>query len=163
WESPITARMLAEAGRPLGFAALVGDRVWWSESRPDQGGRTTVMASGPDGSAVELLPPPWHARPRVHEYGGVAWIAVPSGAGHALVFAHFDDQRVYRLDPDGDEPVPLTPEPDEPAALRYADFVPGRTEGEVLAVRERHHGKDLERHIVAIADRKSTRLNSSHV
>lgn len=151
WESPITARMLAEAGRPLGFAALVGDRVWWSESRPDQGGRTTVMASGPDGSAVELLPPPWNARTRVHEYGGVAWIAVPSGSGHALVFAHFDDQRVYRLDPDGDEPVPLTPEPDEPAALRYADFVPGRTEGEVLAVRERHHGKDLERHIVAIA------------
>lgn len=151
WESPITATMRTQAGRPLGFAAFAGEEVWWSETQVDKGGRTAVMVRRADGHIEELLPEPWNARSRVHEYGGVSWIPVPAGDAYALVFANFADQRLYRLDPGTAEPVALTPEPAEPAGLRYADLRLTAEGTEVLAVRERHQGKEISRHIVAVA------------
>jgi dipeptidyl aminopeptidase/acylaminoacyl peptidase len=147
WPSPIDARALTAAARRMRFPALVGDEIWWSEDRPAEAGRTTVMARRADGTVVELLPAPWNARSRVHEYGGRSFLA---GPGSALVFAHFDDQRLYRLDPGAAAPVPLTPAPDETAGTRYADPVLSPDGGEVWCVRERHRGRDLDRHIVAV-------------
>ena len=81
WESPITAAEVARGQVPLSFTAVVGDEVWWQEGRPDEAGRTTVMSSGSGsgGSAAarELLPAPFNARSRVHEYGGRSYLAVP--------------------------------------------------------------------------------------
>ena len=42
-----------------------------------------------------MLPAPWNARTRVHEYGGGRWLAPADGT---LVFTEFTDQRLYRLD-----------------------------------------------------------------
>src|SRR5262249_5893654 len=104
WPSPITAADTARGAISLSFPAIVGDEVWWTESRPDEAGRQTVMRAGPDGAPVNVLPAPWNARTRVHEYGGRSWLAVPGQGGTdqpapALVFANFADQRLYRLDP----------------------------------------------------------------
>jgi dipeptidyl aminopeptidase/acylaminoacyl peptidase len=52
-----------------------------------------------------------------------------------VVFAsRFEDQRLWRIDGD---PVPITPEPEIPAGLRYADGTLGEAWG--IWVRERHH------------------------
>lgn len=125
WVSPISAEALTAAARRLRFPSLVGDEVWWSEDIAAEGGRTTVLARRADGRIDELLPAPWSARSRVHEYGGLSHLAVPNPAGDpALVFANLSDQRLYRLDPGpGAHPVPLTPEPAVPAGLRYADLL----------------------------------------
>jgi dipeptidyl aminopeptidase/acylaminoacyl peptidase len=149
WVSPVTADALTAASRRLNHPALVGGDLWWAEDRPAEAGRTTVLAHRAGGKVDELLPAPWCARSRVHEYGGRAFLAVPGPAGHALVFAHFDDQRLYRLDPGG-TPVPLTPEPDRPAGLRYADLLPGPDGTEVWCVREHHHGGRVDRQVVAV-------------
>ncbi|WP_194911556.1 S9 family peptidase [Catenulispora rubra] len=139
WRSPISAADVARGTKVLGWPAMVGDEVWWSESRPDEGGRITVMRSAADGSgSVELLPAPWYARTRVHEYGGRSWIAIPEDGGPALVFANFADQRVYRLAPGASEPVALTPEPSRPGALRYAELTPSPDGREIWCVRESH-------------------------
>jgi dipeptidyl aminopeptidase/acylaminoacyl peptidase len=73
-----------------------------------------------------MLPAPWNARTRVHEYGGLSYLPVPrsglpgqtpgkSQRGYALVFANFADQRLYLAGPgvaDGTEaPTPITPDP----------------------------------------------------
>jgi dipeptidyl aminopeptidase/acylaminoacyl peptidase len=150
WPSPITAADLARASRRMSFPAPVGDEVWWTETRPEEGGRQTVLRRAPDGTLGELLPAPWHARTRVHEYGGGSWLAVPHRYGHALVFAHFDDQRLYRLDPGATEPVPLTPEPATPAADRYADLVLRPDGRAVWCVRESYTGGQVVRHLVAV-------------
>jgi dipeptidyl aminopeptidase/acylaminoacyl peptidase len=150
WVSPISAADITAATRRLGFPALVGDEVWWAEDRPAEGGRTTVMARRADRNLVELLPAPWAARSRVHEYGGRAFIAVPSPAGPVLAFVNFNDQRLYRLDPGADRPVPLTPRSARFAALRYADLVLSPDASEIWCVRERHHDGDLDRHLVAV-------------
>lgn len=158
WTSPIDATALTGAARRLRFPVVVGDEIWWSEDRPSEAGRTTVMARRADGAIDDLLPAPWNARTRVHEYGGRSFLPVPGAVGPALVFANFADQRLYRLDPDAASPVPLTAEPSQPAAHRFADPVLSPDSTEVWCVRERHSpgsaagssAGDLDRHLVAV-------------
>ncbi|HEX4813243.1 MAG TPA: prolyl oligopeptidase family serine peptidase [Nonomuraea sp.] len=140
WPSPITTRDVAGASvRPAWPVARDG-RVWWTEDRPDGGGRTTIMCRDADGTRRELLPAPWNARTRVHEYGGRPYTVTPAGE---VVFANLKDQRLYVLG-DHDAPRPLTPD-----GSRYAD--PLVHDGQVWCVRERHaeDGK-VTRAVVAI-------------
>lgn len=155
WPSPISAADVAKAGIWLQGAAIVGEpgaaETWWSEARPAEGGRQVVVRRRGDEPPADLLPPPWNARSRVHEYGGSAWLPVPGGSGgHALVFAHWDDQRLYRVDAGSSEPRPLTPEPPEPAGWRYVDPVPAPGGTHLWWVREAHDGGRITRHIVAV-------------
>jgi dipeptidyl aminopeptidase/acylaminoacyl peptidase len=136
WPTPITSELVVRAAARLGEVSV--DRsaahpdVWWSESRPGEGGRSALVRRAADGSTADALPPPWNARTRVHEYGGAAWTV----ADGVLWFTDFADQRLYRLDPGAAEPVAVTTEPPVPSGVRYADLrvVPGG----VLAVRETH-------------------------
>jgi dipeptidyl aminopeptidase/acylaminoacyl peptidase len=149
WPSPISAADVAGGVRPA-FPQLVPTtdgappEVWWTEGRAAQSGRQVVVRRDADGHQHDVLPAPWNARTRVHEYGGLSWLVV----GGALVFCNFADQRVWRLAPGSTDPVPLTPEPSHPAALRYADLtVVG---DELWCVRERHDDGVVRRHLVAV-------------
>ena len=142
WRSPISAADLAVSGHPISDAAWVGDDIWWLELRTNEGGRLAVRARGADRQPVDILPAPWNARTRVHEYGGGAWTVTP---GRALVFAEFTDQRLYRLDVGTDTPVPLTP---ANRGFRFGDIsVKGH---EIIAVRETSLGEEITRDIVGV-------------
>ncbi len=147
WPSPIGAAEVAAGGVRLSGPVPVGDDVWWAEARPADGGRVVVVRRDPAGTVSDVLPGGWSARTRVHEYGGTAWLPLPDGG---LVFANWSDQRVYRLDAGSDTPVPLTPEPAEPAALRYADPVAAADGTEVWWVREAHVEGGIRRALVAV-------------
>jgi dipeptidyl aminopeptidase/acylaminoacyl peptidase len=141
WESPITAADVASEHVPLSFPTVVAGAIWWQEGRPDQGGRTTIMATDGTQEARELVPQPFYVRTRVHEYGGKSYLPVPAAAGDGfdLVFANFTDQRLYRTATCGEfSPVPLTPEPGQPSGLRYADMALSPNGREVWCVRESH-------------------------
>ncbi|SDJ36350.1 Dipeptidyl aminopeptidase/acylaminoacyl peptidase [Nonomuraea maritima] len=139
WPSPITTTDVASSGTRPAWPTARDGRVWWAEDRPDEGGRTTIMRSGPDG-VRELLPAPWSARTRVHEYGGRPYAVTPGGE---VVFANLKDQRLYLLGDDS-EPRPLTPE-----GSRYADLLV--RDGQVWCVREHHgNGGRVSRAIVSV-------------
>jgi dipeptidyl aminopeptidase/acylaminoacyl peptidase len=158
WPSPITAADVARGSRAVGGGAWVNGEIWWAERRPEQQGRTSICrfagdsGQGVAGGAVEdILPAPWNARDRVHEYGGGAWTAYSDEAGRHLAFTNFDDQRVHRLTAgSGQQPTPLTPEPAQPAGARYGDLqmLPGGSE--LLCIRERHHDGRVTRDIAAV-------------
>ena len=131
WVSPITAADYAAGSHPVAGGTFVGEDVWWLELRPAENGRYAIRRAGADGSPEDVLPAPWNARTRVHEYGGGSWTT----AGGTLVFAEFADQRLYRLVPGG-QPTPLTPAPDVPAGLRYAEL--RVVDAEAWCVRETH-------------------------
>ena len=104
WKSPISAEMTARGSVGLGSIQLDGDDVYWIESRPDEGGRCVVMRRSAGGEARDAIPPPYSARTRVHEYGGLCfWVE-----DGAVFFSNFSDQRVYRL-ANGESPAPITP------------------------------------------------------
>src|ERR1700748_879854 len=110
WVSPISAADVASGGVSLSYPRLVPvagaePEVWWTEGRPTEGGRQAVVRRAADGSVTEVLPAPWNARTRVHEYGGASWLPTPAG----LVFCEFRDQRLWLLPTDRSEPIPPTP------------------------------------------------------
>jgi dipeptidyl aminopeptidase/acylaminoacyl peptidase len=148
WCSPIAPAVVASGGRRLAAATLAGDgAVWWAEGRAAEGGRVALMRRPRGGGPEEVTPAAANARTRVHEYGGGAWTL----AGDDLVlFVDFADQRLYRQRL-GEEPVAITPEPDAPAALRYADMRLSPDGGTVVCVREVHGEGEAENQIVALA------------
>ncbi|MFF4617313.1 S9 family peptidase [Nonomuraea jabiensis] len=141
WPSPISTRDVAASGVRPGWPTAQDGRIWWTEDRPDEGGRTAIVRRDADGTLHDLLRAPWSARTRVHEYGGRPYAVTPGGE---VVFANFKDQRLYILDDYGD-PKPITDE-----GCRYAD--PLVRDGQVWCVRE-HHAEDgkVTRAIVSIS------------
>jgi dipeptidyl aminopeptidase/acylaminoacyl peptidase len=135
WPSPIQGADVAREQVGLTFPAVDGAGVWWQESRPAEGGRTAVVRQGADGISRNVLPMPWNARTRVHEYGGRSYLPVPGG----LVFANFADQRLYRCAATGAaDPEPLTPAPGPDITERFADLVLSPGGDEVWCVGEKH-------------------------
>lgn len=126
WPSPLTSADLAAAGVRIDGARFAADGIWWSESVPQERGRMRVLRTAPDGTVHEVLPAPWSARSRVHEYGGGAWTVADDGT---LFFVDGDDQRVRRWDPEAVAPVPLTPSGAQYGGLRLQ-------QGRLFAVRE---------------------------
>ena len=146
WRSPITVVSLTESAVTLEYPSAGGGRRYWVEGRPDEEGRSVVVAAGPSGEVHDLFGPGWSARTLVHEYGGRSYTPV----GDSVVFANLADQRLYRVDP-GAEPVAVTPEPASPGSVRFA--VPTATpDGRwVLCVRERHEAGTVLNDLVAVA------------
>jgi len=154
WTSPITADAIVSRSVGIGQSAFDGEDLYWIESRPDEGGRCVLVRLSPDGTTIDVTPKPFNVRTRVHEYGGGAYVV----DGGTVLFSHFDDQRLYRIDP-GAEPRTLTPggalrsaddviDPGEgprplppSAALRYADGAIDRGRNRVVIVREDHRGE----------------------
>jgi len=168
WSSPVTAADVADQHRLVSFPVTIDGEVWWQETLPGEGGRTTVMHLAAEGKPRSLLSGPWQARTRVHEYGGRSYLPVrtpprrevPAARARrwAVVFANLDDQRLYLADhpgPDGASaaPRPLTPaaaaEPGAPS-LRFADFTVSPDGAEVWCVQERHEAGTVTRAIVAV-------------
>ncbi len=147
WPSPLTIERVLEAGVAVGEIRVDGGDIWWSESRPAEAGRITVMHQLAGGTTVEATPGDISVRTRVHEYGGGAWW-VDRGA---LFFADWATQRLYRSDP-GRDPAPITPPSDIPAGDRFADGVVTPDKAWVVCVREHHSGGAREpvNEIVAI-------------
>lgn len=129
WKSPISAELVAAAGVRFGDVQIDGEDLYWIESRPGQGGRNTIMRCTPAGQIREILPEPWNARSRVHEYGGGAMLADRG----VVYFSHFGDQQIYRFAP-GRLPEALTNE----AGMRYADFIMDQRRNRLILVREDH-------------------------
>ncbi len=159
WPSPITAESLVEGAVGISEAVPDGELVWWTESRPQEGGRTALMRldlAAARAEPVEATPPGANVRTRVHEYGGGAWWA----ANGTAWYVDDADQRVYALRADAD-PVPLTPEPPSKGAWRYADLRPLDASW-LVAVCERHladaDAKEPENLLVAIATDASGRV-----
>lgn len=132
WESPLAAADVIEG--LVRYSDLKHDdgHLYWTEMRPAEAGRQVIVRRGPDGKIEDVLMAPWNARTRVHEYGGGSVVA---GAGR-LAFSEFSDQRLYAVTESA--VTPLTPETEQPGALRYADgrFLP---DGSIVCVRESHH------------------------
>lgn len=153
WESPISADDVAAAGSSPQWVAVHDGQPWWVEGRPAEGGRVALFRNTDEGPQ-EVLSAPWNVRNRVHEYGGRPWVAFSTADGHRIAFTHWDDQRVYVVDPDAPsaEPRPISPAPARPQGYRYSDLVAGPNQ-EVWCVRETvtgDHPTDVVRDLVAL-------------
>jgi len=139
WPSPIDAKLAAAHDGHPEFVGFVGDEAWWTEPRPTEGGRRTLVRRKADGTEESVLPAPWNVRSRVIEYGGQPWAGVMRPHGPLVVFVNFADQRLYRYEV-GSEPRPLTPVSPVGGGLRWVDPQLRVEQGEVWCVLEEFTG-----------------------
>jgi dipeptidyl aminopeptidase/acylaminoacyl peptidase len=129
WSSPITADTVVAETVLLGDPRVDRNRVYWTEGRPSEGGRTVVVVRHSDGSIRDVTPAPFDVRSRVHEYGGGAY-QVDNGT---VYFVNFSDQQIYCQTLDG-APARLTFN----GTCRYADIQVDRLRKRLIAIREEH-------------------------
>ena len=132
WPSPLSAARVTAGALRLDQIQLDGDDVYWLEGRASEGGRNVIVkwapaaAEGARPEPVDITPPGFNVRTRVHEYGGAAY-TVHNGATY---FTNFADQRVYRQAP-GEAPVAMT----EPGPM-WADYRVDAARHRLIGVRE---------------------------
>lgn len=132
------------------------DLIWWSENRPEEGGRTAVMRySIRERSVTENTPVDANVLTLVHEYGGGAWW--PHNG--ELFYVDFADQRLRLINRHLRVRF-LTDEPARPRADRFAD---GRVtpDGRWCVVVREQHRTDAEptNEVVAVATNVSAEIN----
>ncbi|MPY57325.1 dipeptidyl-peptidase 5 [Streptomyces spongiae] len=152
WASPIDAALAAAHDGHAEFVGFVGEDAWWTEPRPTEGGRRTLVRRRADGTEESLLPAPWNVRSRVIEYGGQPWAGTVRDGEPLVVFVNFTDQRLYRYDTEG-EPRPLTPVSPVGGGLRWVDPQLRPDRDEVWCVLEEFTGDgptDVRRVLVAV-------------
>jgi dipeptidyl aminopeptidase/acylaminoacyl peptidase len=125
WPSPLTAARVTAGALRLDQIQIDGTDVYWIEGRASEGGRSVIVRSTASG-IVDVTPPGFNVRSRVHEYGGAAY-TVHNGSTY---FTNFSDQRVYRQAP-GEAPVPMT----EPGPM-WADYRVDAARHRLIGVRE---------------------------
>jgi dipeptidyl aminopeptidase/acylaminoacyl peptidase len=134
WASPLTAARATAGALRLGQIAVDGEDVYWLEGRASDGGRQVLVRASPGMPPVDVSPPDFNVRSRVHEYGGAAY-TVHRGAIYA---SNFRDQRLYALSRGG-APAPLTP-----AGYFYAQCQVDPGQSRLLCVREDHTKGDAQ-------------------
>ena len=137
WKSPITSDLIVSESIGLGLIKLDGDDTYWIEMRPSEGGRQVIVRLGRDGNKVDITPPGFNARTRVHEYGGGDY-AVSDGV---VYFSNFSDQQIYKQR-FGSAPQALAAASD--SNLRYADTIVDKARNRLICVREDHRQKNRE-------------------
>ncbi|MDA7947140.1 MAG: prolyl oligopeptidase family serine peptidase [Hyphomicrobiaceae bacterium] len=129
WASPLSAETVAGKSKRFGALQADGGSLFWSESRPDEGGRGVIVRADAGGRVNDVLPPPFSARSKVHEYGGGEFLA----ADGRVFFVDADTQDIHEL-LSGDVPSRLTSE----KSTRFADMTLDESRRRLIAVAERH-------------------------
>ncbi len=142
WPSPISADIITGSVTGLSTLTSNASALFWLESRPEEGGRSTLMMFR-GGQRTELTPAPANVRTRVHEYGGGAYCTTQTDA----FFVDFADQNIYRVALTAGTPIALT---HTDADTRYADFVFDASRTRLIAVGERPGEVERENCLIAI-------------
>jgi hypothetical protein len=144
WKSPITSDLIVEGSVGLNQPLFDGDDIYWIEMRPKESGRNVIVKRSASGVCVDVNPPPFNARTRVHEYGGGDYL-VSNGI---VYFSNFSDQRLYRQENLG-APEALT----EPGEMRYADPCMDEARERLICVCEDHarQGSEAINSIVSVS------------
>src|SRR5262249_33619724 len=143
WESPLAPDALAQSSVRLGFP-LFGDdgSLYFTELRSAEQGRCVVVRRSREGKRVDLLPAPFSAGTRGHEYGGGSLLI---GNGE-LWFVTTAAQQLYGA-PGGADPRPVTREP----GVRLGEPLVDPWRERIIAVAERHAGSgEPENFLVSI-------------
>lgn len=135
WESPITTQKITEKVRTASDPIVNEGRIYWTEFRPSEQGRSRIVTYDDLGNQIAITPEDSNVRTKVYEYGGRAY----SIDGNRVYYVNFKDQRVYMME-NNEPPVAITDE-----GVRYADFRVA-PEG-LIAVAELHTPPDTTNYL----------------
>ncbi|MGB1801367.1 MAG: prolyl oligopeptidase family serine peptidase, partial [Gammaproteobacteria bacterium] len=142
WESPITTDLMLQDSVGLGEISIFKNEIYWIEMRPQEKGRYVIVKQTTDGEYIDVIPPEYNARTRVHEYGGGSYLITEKG----VVFTNFSDQALYLIDTDNNC-IQLT----DNESCRYADMIYDKFNNRLICVREDHADEKAEAKTTIVA------------
>jgi dipeptidyl aminopeptidase/acylaminoacyl peptidase len=131
WPSAISSALVVSDSIILDEAKLTENALFYIERRPQQAGRC-VIVEVTNGIAHDILPAPFSARSRVHEYGGGSYCI-----DHELIFFINDnDQEIYCINKNQINRVTRSEK------KRFADISYDRRHNRLIAICESHTQSD---------------------
>ena len=134
WKSPITSDLITSESVTLDQVHIYDGTIYWLERRPMESGRS-VIVSFCNNTKKDMLPPPFNARSRVHEYGGGVYCVCE----HGIFFVNDADQDIYRLE-NSSNPQRIT----DMENVRFADLCFDSRHNRILCVCEDHKNSEIE-------------------
>lgn len=139
WISVVSADLIVSDSVSIDETIAFEDALYYIERRPEENGRCVIVKATEQKSS-DILPAPYSARTRVHEYGGGCYCIDTN----LLFFVNDSDQDIYLL---RDNLVSrITTEKNR----RFADISYDRTHHRLIAVCETHEDQSTINTIVEI-------------
>lgn len=146
WPSWVSSDLVAGRSVSLSELKAQGDRLYWLEGRPQEGGRTALVSLKRGETPRDLLTVDYQIGTNVHEYGGGAYEV---SSCQKIVFSDRKTGAVSLYHPDGSiTPMACT------AGCAYADFSFDATGSGFFCVREDHRGEGEPRAAIVWLDRQ---------
>lgn len=139
WSSEITAQLIVSDSISIDEAQQTTDALYYIERRPQEGGRCVIIKAS-DGKSVDILPAPYSARSRAHEYGGGCYCIHET----SVYFINDSDQDIYLI---RDNQVSRITTADD---KRFADFRYDKKQDRLIAICEKHEHDAVSNSIVGI-------------
>ncbi len=139
WQSTFSAELVAGDCLSITEPQLSAQSIYYIERRPQQGGRC-VIVKVVNNKTTDILPAPFSARSRVHEYGGGCYCI----AENQVFFINDSDQDIYCLI--NHQLRRITTAEDQ----RFADFIYDKKHHRLIAICETHNHDQVTNTIVSI-------------
>ncbi len=132
WPSQITAELIVSDSISIDEPLVCSNSLYYIERRPQENGRCVIVEIT-NGISRDLLPPPYSARSRVHEYGGGCFcIDDATSASPIIYFINDSDQDIYSIT--NEKIIRITQSQNQ----RFADFSYDKKFHRLIAVAETH-------------------------
>lgn len=155
WPSAISPELIVADSINIDEPRLTASASYYLERRPQENGRCVIVRASRDDNTQDfvrsdILPPPFSARSRVHEYGGGSY-CVGLNEQETVYFVNDSDQDIYRISDAGVERIT------DIENCRFADIIIDPQRHRLLAVCEQHRQNNVINTLVAID------INDGHI
>jgi len=139
WPSAITSDLIVNDSISLDEPRLTSQALFYIERRPQENGRC-VIVKVIDDTVTDILPAPFSARSRVHEYGGGCYCVTDD----VIFFVNDSDQDIYSVKNGQVKRLTKTEN------TCFADFIFDNKHQRLIAICETHDNKQTTNSIVSI-------------
>ncbi len=139
WLSAISAELIVSDSISIDEPLLTAESIYYIERRPQEGGRCVIVKVSKN-KTTDILPAPYSARSRVHEYGGGCYCI----AEKQVFFVNDSDQAIYCVKNHKIKRITTS------TNSRFADFIYDKKHHRLIAVCETHNNEHVTNTIVSI-------------
>jgi len=139
WSSDITTDLIVSDSVSLDETRQIGDTLYYIERRPQQAGRCVIVKYS-DGVSTDVLPDPYSANSRVHEYGGGCYCV----NDEQIFFINDSNQEIYQINKQTISRITTAEN------KRFADFSYDKKFNRLISICETHTKEAVINEIVAI-------------
>ncbi len=139
WLSAISSELIVGDSVSIDEPVLTAENIYYIERRPQENGRCVIVKVR-NNQATDILPAPFSARSRVHEYGGGCYCI----AKKQVFFINDSDQDIYCIKNQQIRRVTTS------TKNRFADFIYDHKHHRLIAVCETHNNDHVTNTIVSI-------------